>query len=474
MNSPKKTVLFFFTAILSLIFLFFFRTKPQSQLWKGYNLLYVKSQVLSDENVISLLEKNDCKNVVCKVNQKIPVVSPLAPVQIELEKSYILKRNSFFTDSSSSFSIFYVPQRYLTGLKNAILEINGYSQTFASADFSNSSFAFAPFILLIFFGFLLYFSKLKKYFVLTSLPFIFFSFFRPFFTTVGASAIALFAFFLLEKLYERKDFLKLNKNTFFILLLLFLPGIFLSLSSFVNSALYLICIFSCTSLLLFYLELKKVFFTYAQDDSEPEFNFVFIKPSSKVNILKNKKKSRIILSALVFVLIFLIFSYKLLNFNFTSDSNTQRPLLPSPVEKFNRDFSLPNFEDFLDWAWIKISFPYRKLEDNEKISAIKKGESVKIVNFEENDEGIFEKVETVLTYDSSFISQICDRIEKIEYPALEKLMLQQGKKTSYGYTANSGKTSEKSAMLVLIFMTFIPLTVLLYCLSGKIKNGFGS
>lgn len=471
MNPSKKILICALTSILSLLSLFLFRTKSQSQLWKDYNLLYVKSEKLSEENILQVLEKNGCRNVVSSVNQKIPVISPLAPVQVERANSYIFKRNAFFTDSTSSYSLFYVPQKFLTQLEKSILEINSYPDSFSSTDSVALNFTVAPFIVFLFFAVLFYFSKKRRYFVISSIPFILFSFFRPFFTGAGASLLALFAFFLCENFFDRKDFFKLNKNIIFISSLLFLPSIFLSFSSFSNSFFYLICILSAISLLLLYNELKKLFYEYSKIDKETEFNFVYIKSSSRINLFSSKGKNHTLLLAIPLVIVFLLFFYKVLNFNFAINENSNRPLLPSPVSKIQKNSVLPNLEDFMNWSWIKLSFPYRKLNESEMPYEVKRGDKVEIINFEENSDGIFEKVETVLTYDSSFASTIYDKVERLEYPALEKVMLHQGKNSYYDYTERSGKSSEKSAVLVLIFMAFIPLAVWFYCLSGKLKNG---
>ena len=147
---------------LTFFFIICFRTVPESQLWKGWRLLYVKSEKLSEQNICSILEKNGCKNVVSRVNQKSPVYSEFAPIQVQPKNSYIYRKNGFFRDSSSTYLVFYVPEKSASALENAVSEINGYSETFASCDGGTVFPWICPVVEVIFFAGLFYFSK-KKY-----------------------------------------------------------------------------------------------------------------------------------------------------------------------------------------------------------------------------------------------------------------------------------------------------------------------
>ena len=100
---------------LTFFFIICFRTVPESQLWKGWRLLYVKSEKLSEQNICSILEKNGCKNVVSRINQKSPVYSEFAPIQVQPKNSYIYRKNGFFRDSSSTYLVFYVSAAAIAG-----------------------------------------------------------------------------------------------------------------------------------------------------------------------------------------------------------------------------------------------------------------------------------------------------------------------------------------------------------------------
>ena len=99
------------------------------------------------------------------------------------------------------------------------------------------------------------------------------------------------------------------------------------------------------------------------------------------------------------------------------------------------------------------------------------GETVFIPEYAENADGqIYKNTTKVLSYDSSFVRSIYDKLEENDYPSLEKLMLSQGKNTTYGYTKNTGTSSEKAVSFVLIFLAAIPLILFLYFIASNIKD----
>ena len=75
-----------------------------------------------------------------------------------------------------------------------------------------------------------------------------------------------------------------------------------------------------------------------------------------------------------------------------------------------------------------------------------------------------------MTYDSSFVRSIYDKIEGTEYPALEKVLLVQGKNKSYGYTKSAGASSEKAVPLVLSIFALFPIVLFLYYIVGSLKD----
>ncbi|MBQ3965370.1 MAG: hypothetical protein II684_00880, partial [Treponema sp.] len=88
----KQLKLLAVTSAICLITVFafiFFRTVPVSRLWKGYQVVYVKTQSVTEPQLARILEENGCRNVVSKSSQRIPVISNFSPVQVQNSTSYL-------------------------------------------------------------------------------------------------------------------------------------------------------------------------------------------------------------------------------------------------------------------------------------------------------------------------------------------------------------------------------------------------
>ena len=460
---------------LTFFFIICFRTVPESQLWKGWRLLYVKSEKLSEQNICSILEKNGCKNVVSRVNQKSPVYSEFAPIQVQPKNSYIYRKNGFFRDSSSTYLVFYVPEKSASALENAVSEINGYSGTFASCDGGTVFPWICPFLAFIFFAVLFYFSKQKFKFLIVSLLLLVLSVTRPLYTVCGAIFLSLFANFLLVKIYGRDGFFKDSKNAVFIVPLIVFSFIALAFSSVFSSFLFAV---SFAGGWLGLKVFEEFYSFFCKKNGNLQFDFVYIKKSSDV---KTVTQSNSFLLGIVFVFIAFLFAFSSIFSGISQvSSSEQRPFLPAPLSsnsKISKEAeTLPNLEDFVDWSWFTLSFPFKKLTSSSGEIQNSFGESVVIPDFfmekdsSSGKETIFSSQNKVLTYDSSFVHSIYDKIDKSDYPALEKVLLLQGKNTSYGYTKSAGTSSEKAVPLVLSFFAFIPLILFLYYFVGTKKN----
>jgi len=463
MSINKKLIISSSVFLITFFSIFFSRTLPQTQLWKGYKVLYVNSSSLSEENIYSILLKNGCDKTISRLNQKIPIYSPLAPVQVQKKDSYIYKRNAFFTDKSNSFKVFYVNDRQIEGLKKSVDEINSYSNSYASTDGGVSFPWICPIIALMFFSFLLYKSKYSIEFLLVSISLVFLSFTRPFYSVCSASILVMLFNFFAGKLYGRSNLAKDLKNAFILFPFLAVPFLFLFFSSFINSFL-LFCAFTCgwsalilrNSLIDFY----NVYKNYSL------FSFSYIKKSAALKLI-NKNNFKVLLISIVFIVVFFIVYVLTSNFSYSQISG-DAPELPGPVTNTD-DSILPSVNDFMDWSWITISFPFRKMNDNYEYENLT-GQTVEVPEFTIEDNKILAHNTKVLTYDSSFCSSIYDKIDKLDYPAVEKMMIKQGKNSNFNYTKNTGSSSERGVIISLIFFALVPAFLYLYFITGNKKK----
>ena len=80
--------------------------------------------------------------------------------------------------------------------------------------------------------------------------------------------------------------------------------------------------------------------------------------------------------------------------------------------------------------------------------------------------------EDVFAFDSSFINSIYDTINNLDYPALEGMLLSQGRDSQFAYTKLGGRSSEKNGSVILIFLGIIPLCLIILFFTGKLLNGY--
>lgn len=458
----KKNIFSISIFFILIVLICCFKETPSTQIWKGYKTVYVKSSELSLNSIHSIFKENGCSSIIYRENQKIPFSSSMAPIQVQAKDSYIVRRNDFFTDYSKEFEIFYIPDNQKKQIESSLKQINGFTNTSAFVDGSSSFPVIIPVLSLIFAALLFYFSKNKILFLLNALPFIFLIFARPFFTIAAASFLSLTGFFFLQKNFERRGFFTEKKSILIFSLLNFFPVLFLIFSSFSNALFYIFALISSFCPFIFSENVKKIL---SKKLFPSKFEFSFIKSAASVNII-NKKSLKIFVLVSFFILILI----PVLNFSTVENvsSSNEKTLLPSPKDKISsKDFALVNFDDLINWAWSTVTFPYRKLGSvqNEKVQ---KGQKIVIPEYKEIN-GKIEPVEKeVLTFDSSFVEQICDTIQTLEYPAVEKMILQQGKNSLFAYCESGGTVSEKNGNFILAVFFFIPILFILFYFFRKI------
>lgn len=204
MKSPLRIIIPAAICCITLFVLAAFRTVPQSRLWKGWTVLYVTSETLSEGDIYKVLVENGCENVITKSMQRDPIVSPISPLQAQAQNSYIVRRNAFFSDADDKAMLFYIPDNEETALSHAIAALERVGGTSCGTDGAASFPYAAPCLVLLFAACLFLFSKRKILFALSAFFLVCMSFSRPLFTVAACASLALTGIFLLEKLYGRK------------------------------------------------------------------------------------------------------------------------------------------------------------------------------------------------------------------------------------------------------------------------------
>ncbi len=445
--------------IFSLVFMLAFRTVPVSKLWKGYEIFYVYSNSLSESDILYVLEKNGCEGVISQGNQKYPVVSPVSPVQIQKENSYIYRRNGFFTDRTKSARVFYIPDGQSKNIEKSAFEISAFQGTVCGGDGKTAFPWISPIIALVFALVLLYFSQNRKFFAFAAFFSVLFAFCRPLYTVSAAAVFLMFSFFLLQKIWGRRRCRKTFFNSPYALVFASSPLLILIFSSLANAAFYLLAVLASFSSIYLYR------FFEERQNARYSFKPVMIMSSKMIPIVGRNGIRLMGLMCAVILVLFSAFFFLGRVSNAGNDSST--PSLPSPVSK--NDESLPSFSDFLDWSWNTITFPYRRLSEN--ASSPKDGDTVSIPDYAENDGLITEYESKMYVYDSKFRDSVSRQVESLDYPSLEKMMMEQGKSSSYGYSKGKLSSSEKFGAVLLLSFALISFALSGYYIVGRKRYG---
>ncbi|WP_407428176.1 hypothetical protein [Treponema sp.] len=462
MKFDIKNIVAIVISVLVFVLLLAFKTVPLTQLWKGYQILYVYSQDLKENDILAVLSKYGCTDVISKSSQRLPVLSSISPVQFQTDDSYIAKRNAFFTDKSSSAMVFYVNENQSSYLDKAIPELNSFSLTKAGTDGKASFPWIAPILLCMFWAVLFFFSKNRPLFAAASFFSIVFAFSRPLYSVSAGISLFIFALFLFHRLWKRKDFLKAALNSPYIILFTFFPPLVLVFVSPADSVFYLLSVTATVSSVYLYS------FYEEKQDEKSVFKPVFIRSAKMFPVIGHLgiRLIGLLIITLVLISVSLNFSGKLNNL---SDS-TVKPALPSPVS--SSDSSIVNLTDFMYWAWNTASFPYKKIE-NAAFEIPEENQQVQIKDYSADSNGkIVVSDSTALVYNSKFRESVYSTIEQLNYPALEKLMLKQGKNTAYGYSkGQSQSSSEKFVFAALLILITVPLCLGAYYIIGRKRYG---
>ena len=461
MNFNVKIFLPALVAFVMFFLLCQFRSVPVSQFWKGYRMLYVYSEQLSENEILAVLEKNGCSSIVSSSVQKLPVSSQIAPVQAQDSRSYLFRRSEFFTDKNHRAMVFYVPDSQASAMERGMRELAAFQGTALGTDGKASFPWIAPIITLLLFALFIAFSKNRILYLLGSFFFILLAFCRPLFTVGAASMLYLFAFFLFHRFWARAYFLKTAMNSPYVLLFSLSPLLVLLLSSPLLSVFYLLAFIGSASVLYLY-------FLFQQwVESRCSFKPVFIRSARMIPVFG--RLGIRLLAALFASLVAILLCFKLSGSVASISASAAMPSLPAPVSRDSGE--LVNFSDFISWTWNTVTFPYKKITENTG-SVPREGERVSIKDYQEQDGRIVTVETQAYVYNSDFRDSVYKLVENLDYPALEKMMLRQGKNSGYAYTKKASvSTSERFASLLIIVFCTLTAAIGIYYIIGRKRYG---
>ena len=442
--------------------LYSFRSIPAARIWSSYNVLYAE-KLVGEQQILDYLLKAGCKDVISLSYQKIPLRSALIPVEPRLN-NYLDSRALYFSDKDKNYNLFYIPSEYEPRTEQALQEIQKKLGIQAGVDGHEEYPVLIPLICLATAIGLWFFAKNKKVFACISLFPVLLSFSLPFFPVASAVCLELLALFMINHIWGRRRYLPaVFTNPWVLAPLVTSIAVFFSVSP------------SCglTALIVSLASVGMVFLLRCHElymESRSDFNYVLIFSAKQLPLMYSRTARATIAIAAVAAILLVTFIFSSLS---APKSSVKGLSVPSPSYSQNPDGEqLPSLSDYFDWAWKTLSFPYINMNSqlNSGINLdftkekVKNGSVVTIPRYTQTENGIEKKDEVVMTFDGDFISSLEDGIDKLEYPAIEKLMKSEGAKFTVSYNSSvSGKNTASTVRngISLVMLSLIFLEILL-------------
>lgn len=455
-----KNFLSIITIILCSILLFLSKSTPVTKIWKSFQVLYVENSV-PEEAVLSALEKFGCRDVITFSQQQQPFYSIYTPVELKSSNTdYLAERLKYFTDLNNQFRLYYIPQEFNSNAEKALTFMKKNNSIKAGLDGKANYLWLLPLLCFIFYMAFGVASKNRALFFGTSLMPLVYVLVKPYFASCVAVIMFMMAVFFSEKYFNRKKTARVLSRSFYIIT----P---------VLNAITVLFIFSWKDALVFLAVLAAVFSFYVLIssyqkylDSKAPFNFTYIVPANLIPVMNRDTSKYILLTAGGLVVMIFLF---LVQGRFSGGATYSGLILPSPVEKtvelpeeLSSAEKLPGLEDYYEWIWNTVTFPYKNINRRGQSEKLAKGDQIVIEKYTNTKVGIITEKQVVYEYNDDFTAKIDESIEKLNYPAIEKLMKEQGEIFGAKYAASSNGSQEDNTVSFVLIILCLLVTIFMY------------
>lgn len=443
----KEYALPFLIIIFSLCIFFIFRSIPVTKIWNGYSIAYIP--IDSDKNVVNkTFEQSGCKNIISFDNQYIPLLMPHNTPEVSLALSglestkYLQNRNSYFFDKNNLYQLYYIPDEFVKNAEIAINSLNSHN-IMAIINIASTYPFIVPIICLIFASILTYYSDKKILCISFLFLPIYFSFMMPFYSIAVALCVFMYIIYLSIKVWKRNKALQyLSKDLLIVSFTIII--MFAMITTGIKYFILFFLLFIAEYFLFYFIKNINNFF-----EMKYPFKVVKIIPARMISLKTKKTKfCLLICSASIFIL--LISSIFATKINISSSNKSIQ--IPGP---HGVSGNIPTIDDYIDWKWNTMTFPYISLNDNRKQSKPQLGDKVVFSSYSDSDNEKINETKKSIVFDSNFIQDSLNSIDKLQYPAIEK-MLKLQKNVSVGYISTG---SQNISIFTVIFL------ILSFCIS---------
>lgn len=478
MKQTIKLIFFLFLCVSCIYVLIEFRAVPKQQVWKDFIVLIVPLEV-KNSTVIDLLNEESIENYLYIHSDKFEIQSMYAPVyNNEQQNNY----DGLFYDSSYSYKLFYIPEKYV---KNVVSIINKNKHLGLFVE-TNMSYPIIPLLfLIIFFVFLLCFSKDKFFYIQLLSPFILFVYCFPSYFSMFSGICVIFSVYIWQKIHRRKYEISvlLKKSPFVFLILLSFASIILNEP--MQGMFFLVTFILSFSLFAFSDVIKTIKDSPKKEVFEPVLiiNAKFINPFDR--------KTRLTFIPITFLLCISL----ILQFFLPANISSSKLLIPTPVDYTKEhDFSLnsyedclnkqikvsdtvclPNLIDYIENCWRVLTYPYNSINKKVDYQHVFPNDKIIINDYYEEDNKLKLQENIVYLFDNQFITDSLNLIKQTNKPLIENLLLEQDSFCSIIYKKIGKNNSTSTKIILFLLISFllsllISLNVVLRKYTGKDKK----
>ena len=458
-----------FRLLISVIFFlvfalccFVFRSMPVAKIWNNYSVLYTDNSV-PEATVLFYLEQEGCRDVISLSGQKMPPLSQFTMPEA-IDETYLDERLGYFSDESSSYQLFYIPDQYHDRAKAAAVSLIKGTGAEAGLDGHEQYPWLVPLICFVTYLLLTLCSKKKAVFMFTGIFPLLVSLSQPFYVVAAAVCLSLVAICLINGLWIRRKFFTAIFRSIYIDILIVASMAIPFASSFTAGLLGVGAFFTVTMSFVF---LKAI---HEYREYRSSFSFVPIFSAWQIPVMYRRSAGYVLGSVIPLASLLVLFLVSTL---VTTTSSMAGLSIPSPVlygQKTNGK-SLPDENSYFAWVWKARAYPYKSLNDDSEIAVPSEGDRITTSHFTETERGIVKSEETIYTYNSKFRDKLRGEIKNFDYNAIEKLMIAQDETSTVSYNTGieSKSDSQHNAMNMFLLFIAISVPVILY----GVYFGFG-
>ncbi|MCK9168974.1 MAG: hypothetical protein M0P01_01015 [Treponema sp.] len=450
MHSPlNKMFIATGISVASVIIIFLFRFIPSDSLWKGYRIMYV-STGCDSSRIENAMEKAGCKGVIDLASQHVPLPLRADTPEVSLasaaqdKNGYLSRRAAYFFDKEKKYQLYYIPDSEVDKAENAVLLLQ--KKGISAGIHTQTGYPWLiPVVCLLFAVLLDILAVNRVIFICFSVIPVFFSICEPSYSGASAVCLLLYALFLVQQVWNRKNALSFILTNITVLFFT-ASSLVIAIMTSLRYGLIFAAVVTGTAAVMYVL-------LQAGRKKNKKYSFVPVMISvADATLFKTKKAKHGLAACAVFII--LLTSILLFSADFSHPST--RMQLPSARAGGIVD-SFPSLDDYVVWCWKAKTAPYRSLNSFEKTETEKPkdGDTVVFPQYAENKNGITES-DVSLRFDSLFRKDMLAQIDNLNFPAVEKLLKKQGKFFHAGYAVSlSGGGTMYLVLMIISF--FIPL-----------------